>query len=113
MINQRDVWWADLPKPKGSGAGYRRPVLVIQGDSFNWSRLSTTVCVPLTSNLDWSASPGCVLLSRDETGLDADSVANCTLVLAVDRSILLEPVGRVSSRSLELVRAALDVVLGR
>ncbi|PZS23094.1 MAG: hypothetical protein DLM54_02045 [Acidimicrobiales bacterium] len=35
---------------RGSGAEFRRPVVIVQADSFNASRISTAVIVPLTSN---------------------------------------------------------------
>ena len=50
-VAQRDVWWADLGEPVGSAPGYRRPVVVVQCDALNTSRIGTVVCVPLTSNL--------------------------------------------------------------
>ena len=52
-IRQGEVWWADLSEPSGSGPGFRRPILVIQGNPFNESKISTVVCIPLTSNLKW------------------------------------------------------------
>jgi hypothetical protein len=57
VIQQGEIWWADLDAPVGSTAGFRRPVLIVQCNSFNRSRISTTVCVPLTSNLKWDDSP--------------------------------------------------------
>ena len=54
VIAQGDVCWADLPDPTGSGPGFRRPVVVIQGNPLNRSRVATVVCVPLTSNLRWA-----------------------------------------------------------
>jgi mRNA interferase MazF len=62
VIWQGEVWWADLPAPEGFGPGFRRPVVVVQGDAFNLSRIVTVVCVPLTSNLRWVKAPGNVLL---------------------------------------------------
>lgn len=76
VISQGEVWWADIEAPTGSGPGFHRPVVVVQGDPINRSRLATAVCVPLTSNLKWSAAPGNVLLRRRSTGLPRDSVAN-------------------------------------
>ena len=69
VVAQGDIWWADLPEPTGSGPGFRRPVVVVQGDAFNASRIATVVCVPLTSNLRWADAPGNVLLSARLTGL--------------------------------------------
>lgn len=62
MISQGDVWWADLPQPIGYGPGFRRPVVVIQGDAFNRSSIRTVICVPVTSGLKWADSPGNVML---------------------------------------------------
>ena len=113
VISQGDVWWADLGEPGGSEPGFRRPVIVVQGDSFNRSALRTAVAVPLTSNLRWAAAPGNVRLSARATGLPRDSVANVSQIVALDRSILIERVGRLSSPKLELVLAGIDTVLGR
>lgn len=113
LISQGEVWWADLGDPAGSAPGYRRPVLVVQSDAFNRSRISTTLCVPLTSNLKWADAPGNVALTARATGLDKDSVANVSLVVAVDKDQLTERVGRVSQRKLDLVLAGIDVVMGR
>jgi len=113
VISQGDVWWADLAEPVGSAPGYRRPVIVVQSDSFNRSSLRTVVAVPLTSNLRWSTAPGNVRLASRSTGLDRDSVANVSQVVAVDKSILTERVGKLSSSKLDLVLAGIDTVLGR
>ena len=113
MIAQGDVCWADLPEPVGSGPGFRRPVLVVQGDSLNRSRLATIVCVPLTSNLRWADAPGNVLLSARSSSLSKDSVANVSQIVTIDRALLAERVGRVSKKQLELVFAGVDIVLGR
>ena len=113
MIAQGDVCWADLPDPAGSGPGFRRPVLVVQGDAFNRSRVATVVCVPLTSNLKWAEAPGNVRLLARSSGLSKDSVANISQIVTLDRALLTERVGRISKKQLELVFAGLDVVLGR
>jgi mRNA interferase MazF len=113
VIAQGEVWWADLADPVGSSPGYRRPVLVVQGDALNASRIATALCVPLTSNLKWAEAPGNVLLPALETGLDRDSVANVSLLVAVDKAQLDERMGQVPRRTLERVLAGIDVVLGR
>ena len=113
MISQGDVWWAELPAPVGSGPGFRRPVVIVQGDAFNRSSLATVVCVPLTSNLRWAEAPGNVRLTARQTGLPKDSVANVSQIVTLDRSVFSEPVGRLSPAKIELVLAGVDVVLGR
>lgn len=113
VIAQGDVCWADLPEPTGSGPGFRRPVLVVQGNTFNRSRIATVVCVPLTSNLRWADAPGNVLLPARSTGLGKDSVANVSQLVTLDRDSLTERAGRVSAKQLSLVFVGIDLVLGR
>lgn len=113
MISQGDVWWADLPEPIGSGPGFRRPVVVIQSDAFNRSRIGTVVCIPLTTNMRWANVPGNVLLTSQLTNLPEDSVANASLVISMDKDLLIEHVGKLTRAKLELVLAGLDAVLGR
>ena len=112
-ISLGDVCRAELPEPTGSGPGFRRPVVVVQGDALNQSRLATAACVPLTSNLKWADAPGNVLLTAAMTGLPKDSVANAAQILALDRMLLEERTGQVSSAKLGLLLAAIDTVLGR
>lgn len=113
MISQGEIWWADLANPAGSEPGFRRPVVVVQGDSFNRSRIATVLCVPLTSNLKWASAPGNVLLETRLTGLPKESVANVSQVVALDRSLLTERTGKLSRAKTDLVLAGIDVVLGR
>jgi len=113
VISQGEIWWADLPAAVGSGPGFRRPVVVVQGDALNRSRLATAVCVPLTSNLRWADAPGNVLLAAMTTGLPRDSVANASQIIALDRSLLDERTGKLPRAKLELLLSGLDVVLGR
>lgn len=108
VISQGDVCWAELPEPTGSGPGFRRPVVVVQGDALNRSRLATAVCIPLTSNLRWANAPGNVPLTAAMTGLPKDSVANATQIVALDRSLLEERVGRISSAKLGLLLAGIN-----
>ena len=113
MIAQGEVWWADLAEPSGSEPGFRRPVVVVQGDAFNRSRIATVVCVALTSNLRWVEAPGNVLLSARLTGLPKDSVANVSQLVTLDREALSERVGVLPTKKLELVLLGIDIVLGR
>jgi mRNA interferase MazF len=113
VIARGEVWWADLADPAGSRPGFRRPVVVVQGDAFNASSLRTVVCVALTSNTRWADAPGNVLLPARATGLTKPSVANVSQIVTLDRAALTERAGRLSASSLELVLAGIDVVLGR
>lgn len=113
VISQGEVWWADLAEPSGSEAGYRRPVVVVQGDAFNRSAIGTVVSVPLTSTLRWAEAPGNVRLSARSTGLPRDSVANVSQIVALDRTLLAERVGKLSRAKIDLLLSGVDIVLGR
>ena len=113
VIAQGEVWWADLPEPSGSEPGFRRPVVVVQGDAFNRSRIDTVICVPLTSTLRWAEAPGNVLLEAKLTGLPKDSVANVSQIVTVDKASLTERVGKLSRAKLELVLSGIEIVFGR
>ncbi len=113
VVTQGDVWWADLGVPKGSGPGFRRPVVVVQSDSFNRSKISTVVCIPLTTNLRLAEAPGNVLLEGLLTGLPRDSVANVSQPVTLDRAALTERVGALPPAALDLVLYGIDVVLAR
>jgi len=111
-VRQGDVWWADVGEPAGSEPGFRRPVVVVQGDALNRSRLATVVCVPLTSNLAWADAPGNTRLSAKLTGLPKDSVANASQITALDRAVLIERVRQLGPRHVEQVLDGIGIVLG-
>ena len=113
VVGQGEIWWADLAEPRGSEPGFRRPVVVIQGDALNRSKLGTVLCVVLTSNLRWADAPGNVLLSARTTGLLVDSVANISQIVTLDREVLLERVGKIARTKLGLILSGLDAILDR
>jgi mRNA interferase MazF len=113
VISQGEVWWADLSTPAGSEPGFRRPVVVVQGDAFNRSAIGTVVSVPLTSNLRWGDAPGNVRLTARSTGLSRESVANVSQVVTLDKTLLTERVGKLSRAKVDLLLSGLDIVLGR
>lgn len=112
-VAQGEVWWAELPDPAGSGPGFRRPVVVVQGNSLNRSRIATVVCVPLTSNLVWADAPGNPMVPAKAPHLPKDSVANASQIVAIDRAFLTERAGRLTPKLLAQILHGIDVVLGR
>ncbi|MCY4600915.1 MAG: type II toxin-antitoxin system PemK/MazF family toxin [Acidobacteria bacterium] len=102
-----------MAPPAGSGPGFRRPVVIVQGDALNRSRIATVVCVPLTSNQRWADAPGNALLTSRITGLPKNSVANVSQVVALEKAVLDERVGKLPRAKIELLLSGLDVVLGR
>lgn len=111
MIQQGEIWWAELADPRGSEPGYRRPVLVVQSDSFNRSRIATVIVLAITSNLNLAEAPGNVLLARRDSKLPRNSVVNVSQVLTLDRRYLSKKVGRLSDKLLEAVRSGLRLAL--
>ena len=106
------MWWADLDEPRESEPCSRRPVLIVQADAFNRSRLRTVIGVALSSNMRLLDAPGNVLLQAASTGLPKDSVANVTQLLTIDENYLTEQTGQVSRRFMGQVENGLRLVLG-
>jgi mRNA interferase MazF len=111
VIRRGEIWWADLAAPRGSEPGFRRPVVVVQSDDLNATRLRTTVVAVLTSNLARAAAAGNVLCPARATGLDRDSVANVSQLATVDKSDLAERVGALPPRLLSALDAGLRLAL--
>ncbi len=110
-MRRGDIFWADLGDPKGSDPGHRRPILVVQTDTINQSKLATVIVLALTSNLDLKKMPGCIFLSSHETGLPKDSVVNVTQIKTIDRSLLDEHVGQLDDSNMFSVDNMLRTIL--
>lgn len=110
-LQRGDVWWADLPEPRRSEPDYRRPVLVVQANSFNRSRIQTVLVAVITGNVELALAPGNVLLPAESTGLPRDSVVNVSQILTLDRSFLAEHAGTLPSRLQRAVDAGLRSIL--
>jgi len=111
VVERGDLWWADLGEPEGAEPGFRRPVLIVQAEAFNRSRLQTVIAVVLTSNLRLVDAPGNVLMPAKATGLPKDSVANASQVITIDRDFLTEKAGRLRGQLLKDVDNGLRLVL--
>ena len=112
MIRRGDIWWANIPPPRGSEPGYRRPVLVVQTDPFNQSGIGTVVAVAFTSNLRLADAPGNVLCRRQDTGLSNDSVANVSQLTALDKRWLDRRVSTLPSHLFGQIEDGLRLLLG-
>ena len=113
VIVQGEVWWADLGEPIGSAPGFYRPILILQCDDFNRSRIATVLVVSLTSQLKWADNPGNLILNARETGLDQDSVANASQISSIDRRQLGDRVGQISDAKLVKVLDGVCRLIGR
>jgi mRNA interferase MazF len=112
VVERGQVWTAELGEPEGSEPGYNRPVLIVQTDAFNRSRLHTVIAVVLSTNLRLVDAPGNVLIPAKASGLKKDSVANVSQVITVDREFLMELVGRVRGQFFKDVENGLRLILG-
>jgi mRNA interferase MazF len=111
-LGRGDVCWADLGEPRGCRPAKRRPVLVIQADPYNASKLSTTLVAVITSNTGLAAMPGNVFLPTVASGLPKDSVLNVTALVTIDKADLGQPVGRLPGSLMAEIDRGLRRVLG-
>lgn len=110
-MQRGEIWWASLPAPRGSEPGHRHPVLVVQSDAFNASRIQTVVVAALTSNLRLADAPGNVLLRRKSSGLGKDTVVNLSQLVTLGKSFLAERVTKLTARQMSTVDEGLRLVL--
>lgn len=111
VIERGEIWWADLDDPDGSEPGYRRPVIVVQNDAFNRSRLRTVIAIVLTTNLRLVEAPGNVLIPAKLSGLPRDSLANVSQLITLDRDFLIERAGRLRGQPMKELDNGLRLVL--
>ncbi len=112
VVHRGEIWWAALDEPRGSEPGYRRPIVVVQSDDFNLSRIQTVVAAVITSNLSLARAPGNIFLRARDTGLPKDSVANVSQLITVDKAFLDEKVGQLTAPQLHELDEGLRLVLG-
>ena len=112
VIFRGEIWWANLPEPVGSEPGFRRPVLIVQINRFNRSRLATVLAVSITTNLALGELPGNVRIPAFEAGLTDDSVANVTQVTTVDRDFLESRIGALPEEFMRCVEDGLRLIQG-
>lgn len=110
-MKRGEIWWANLPDPVGSGPGYKRPVLVVQANAFNASRIATVIVATITSNLVLAEAPGNVRIAKSDSGLPQPSVVNVSQLITLDRSILSSKVKALSSVAMDKVDSGLKLVL--
>jgi mRNA interferase MazF len=110
-VDRGTVWWAELPQPVASEPGYRRPVIIVQSNAFNRSRIKTVMVVVVTSNLRLADAPGNVSLPAISTGLPKDSVANVSQVITIDKDFLVERCKRLPAQLIKEIDEGLRLSL--
>lgn len=111
MVRRGQIWWVDLSEPLGSEPGYTRPVIIVQANAFNRSRIGTVMAVVITSNIRLAEAPGNVLLLATKTGLKKDSVANVSQIITIDRQALREQAGELEHKTMRLVDEGMRLAL--
>lgn len=111
MVNRGQIWWVDLSEPLGSEPGYARPVVIVQADAFNRSRIGTVMSIVITSNLNLAEAPGNVLLLAGKTGLKKDSVANVSQIITIDKQALREEAGEIDGKTMKLIDDGMRLAL--
>jgi mRNA interferase MazF len=110
-MKRGEIWWASLPNPVGSGPGYKRPVLVIQANSFNSSKIATVVVAVITSNLALAEAPGNLRIAKSDSGLSQPSVVNVSQLITIDKSVLTAKVKTLPSSVMVTVDEGVKLVL--
>ena len=110
-MRRGEIWWATLPAPSGSGPGFRRPVLIVQSNPFNESRIATVIVAIVTSNLALAEAPGNVRISKSDSGLSKVSVVNVSQILTLDRKLLTKRVRPLSGDALQRVDEGLRLAM--
>ena len=110
-MRRGEIRWASLSVPDGAGPGYRRPMLVVQSNEFNESRIQTVICAVITSNTRLAKAPGNVVLSKKASGLKKESVANVSQLITIDRQNLSDAVGRLPAQKLREIDDGIRLAL--
>ncbi len=111
-MKRGEIWWADLANPVGSGPGYKRPVLVVQANPFNASRIATVIVATITSSLALAEAPGNVRIGKSDSGLPQPSVVNVSQVITLDRALLTSKVKTLAGATMDKVDSGLKLVFG-
>ena len=110
-MKRGEVWWAELPDPTASETGFRRPVLILQSNLFNRSRIQTVLVAAMTSTMKLAAAPGNVSLSKRSANLGRESVVNISQIVTLDKSFLRERAGKLQDPKLREVEEGVRLIL--
>jgi len=111
-MTRGEIWWVEFGAPLGSEAGFTRPALVVQDDSFNESRIKTIVVLPLTTNLRLLDAPGNVFVEKNKSNLPNDSVVIVAQLYAIDRIRFKEKISKLTGEIMTQVEIGMKLVLG-
>jgi len=110
-MKKGEIWWASLEEPRGSGPGFRRPVVIVSSNEFNKSKIQTVIVAAITSNIRLAEAPGNFKLTKKSSGLTRESVVNISQILTLDKSFLNEKSGMLNSKQVQLLNYGLQLAL--
>ncbi|MBU0655694.1 MAG: type II toxin-antitoxin system PemK/MazF family toxin [Gammaproteobacteria bacterium] len=110
-MKRGEIWWASLEEPRGSERGYKRPVVIVSSDAFNQSKIQTVIVATITSNLRLATAPGNISIAKRDSGLSKESVINVSQILTIDKSFLIEKVGRLPEKKIPALDEGLKLSL--
>jgi mRNA interferase MazF len=111
-MTRGEIWWADYGIPYGSEPGYRRPVIILQNDFFNNSKINTTIVIPLSTNLILADVPGNILIEKRDSKLEKESVILLSQIGVVDKQRLIEKVSKLNRSIMEKIENNIMFILG-
>lgn len=110
-MTRGEIWWVDLGIPFGSEPGFQRPVLIVQNNAFNESKINTIIVVPLTTNLHLATAPGNSILKKEDTNLSKDSIVNVSQIVTIDRERFIKKVSEIKNKNMKKVEEGMKLVL--
>ena len=110
-MTRGELWWVDYGIPFGSEPGFRRPVVILQNDFFNASKINTTIVIPLSTNLVLADVPGNVFIDKKESKLSKDSVILISQLGVVDKQRLIERISKVNKAIMNKIAENIAFIL--
>jgi mRNA interferase MazF len=105
-----EIWWAELPSPRGSEPAKKRPVVIVQGDDFNKRNINTVICAVITSNLALANILPNTLLEKANSGLEKTSVINFSQIITIDKKFLTKFVYMLAKDFILKINESLKII---
>jgi mRNA interferase MazF len=110
-VKRGDIWLVDLNPTKGGEQKGIRPCIIISNDLTN--KYAPTVCaIPLTGNLDGKKFPINLVLKKEDTGLNVDSLALCGQIRTIAKDRLSRKLSSINPNCFNFIENALLLYLG-
>jgi mRNA interferase MazF len=111
-MTRGEIWWVDYGIPFGSEPGYRRPVIILQNDFFNNSKINTTIVIPISSNLLLADVPGNIYIEKRDCKLGKNSVILTSQFGVIDKERLIEKISKINNDIMKKIENSIMFILG-